>query len=143
MAYDPKRVAEKQVRRAQGATDDYRKGVENVSEAPTQKAKRKKDKYRNGVVAALDSGKWEAGLDSVTLEDWKKATAGKGADRYASGVEASAGKIEEFHREFGAFMEGHQARINQLPDATPEQRIQKMVENAKGIAKFQRRKSRR
>lgn len=143
MTYDPTAAAEKQVRRSQAASTDYVKGVMNVKEAPTQKAKRKKEKYRTGVLAALDSGKWEAGLDATTLDDWQKAAAGKGGDRYGAGVEAAKDKIGAFHQEFASFMSTHQARIDALPDTTPEQRLQKMVENAKGIAKFQRRRTRR
>lgn len=143
MSYDPARAAEKQIRRAQTAATDYVAGVRAVKESPTSKAKRKKDKYRNGVLAALDSGKWEAGLDSVSLQEWQEAAAKKGGDRYAAGVEAAAGKIQQFHAEFAAFMSSHQPRIDAMPDSTPEQRIAKMVENAKGMAKFQRLRARR
>lgn len=139
----PREIAEKQVRRSQGATEDYVRGVRGVTEAPTQKAKRKKEKLKNNFLNALNSGKWEAGLDAVTLEDWQRDTEGKGASRYGDGVAKAESKIIAFHEEFQPFLDAHKKKIDALPDSTPEQRMQKMVENAKGIAQFKRSRRRR
>lgn len=141
--YDPKKITEKQIRRAQNATQDYVSGVENVSESPTAKAAKKKDKMRAGINAAIDSGKWEDGLMSVSLEQWKERTAKKGGERYASGVADSADRVEEFHAEFAPFMASVQAKIDQMPDTTAEQRIARMVANAQALAKFRRSRRRR
>lgn len=141
--YDAAAVTAKQIRRAQGATTDYVAGVEAVDVSPTAQAAKKKDKMRAGINAAIDSGKWEEGLASVSLEDWKAAAVKKGGDRYASGVADSEAKTRAFHEEFSAFMVGHKAKIDAMPDTTQEQRMAKMLANAKGIAGFKRTRRRR
>lgn len=139
----PREIAEKQIRRSQAASEDYVKGVRNVEVAPTQQAKAKKAKLKNNFLQAVDSGKWEEGLDGVTLDDWKRAAEMKGGARYGQGVADAATKIEKFHEEFQPFVQGVKERINQMPDSTPDQRIAKMVENARAIAGFRRGRGRR
>lgn len=139
----PREIAEKQVRRSQAATEDYIRGVRAVTEAPTQKAKAKKDKLKQNFIAAVDSGKWEAGLDGTTLDDWQKATESKGGARYGSGVAESQEKIIAFHEEFQPFVEAVKKKIADMPDTTQEQRLQRMMENARSIAKFHRSRRRR
>lgn len=143
MTYDARKAVTKQIQRAQAATSDYVDGVMSVKEAPTQRAKRKLDKMKAGIIAAIDSGKVAEGLDSVSLEDWQKATSGKGGERYASGVAAAEDKSLAFHEQFATFMASHLSKIDAMPDLTAEQRIAKMVENARGISKFKRSRRRR
>lgn len=141
--YDAAKATEKQIRRAQNASTDYKDGVLSVTESPMAKAKKKKEKFKTNLNAAIDNGKWEAGLDSVSVEEWRELTAGKGAERYGSGVAAAEPKTRAFHEELAAFMVGHKAKIDAMPDATAEQRLAKMTENARGMAKFQRTRRRR
>lgn len=139
----PREIAEKQVRKAQASTEDYSRGVNSVTDSPTAKAAGKKDKLKANFLRAVDSGKWEEGLLATSLEDWKRATTGKGAERYGSGVAAAMDKTVAFHEEFQPFLTGVKETIDRMPDSTPEQRIQKMVENAKAISKFKRTRRRR
>lgn len=143
MAKDPKKIAEKQVRRAQEAAGDYLDGVRNVSESPTQKAKRKKDKLKSNFNAAVDSGKWEAGLDSVSKEEWIRLTETKGGARYASGVESASADIEAFHAEFGPIRDKIKAQADAMPDSTLEQRLARMQFVAREMAKHRRTRRRR
>lgn len=141
--YDPTKVTEKQIRRAQAATTDYTAGVQAVTESPTAKAAKKIDKMRAGFNAAIDSGKVADGLNAVTLDDWKNATTKKGGERYASGVSDSQDKVQAFHEELSSFMGPHLQKINSMPDTTPDQRLAKMMANAQGLAKFKRTRRRR
>jgi hypothetical protein len=136
-------TAEKQIRRSQEASGDYLKGVDSVTESPTKKAVAKKDKLKANWNKAIDDGKWADACEAVSVDEWKKKTKEKGGMRYAAGVEAAKDDIVAFHEEFGSFLDGHMATIDKLPDATPEQRIQKMVANARGIATFKRTQRRR
>ncbi len=143
MAYDPSKAAAKQVRRAQEASGDYVDGVRGVKVSPMQKAKAKKDKLKANFNASVDSGKWEAGLDGWSLEAWADVTAKKGGERYSSGVEAAREDIAAFHAEFAQHVERVKAIIDAMPDTTPEQRIQKMVANAREMGKYTRKARRR
>lgn len=143
MAYDPRKAAAKQIRRAQEASQDYVEGVKGVKVSPMQKAKAKQEKLKANFNAAVDSGKWAAGLDGWSLEAWADITAKKGGERYASGVEAARDDINAFHDEFSQHVERVKAVVDAMPDTTPEQRIQKMVTNARKMGEYSRRAKRR
>lgn len=143
MARDPSKIAEKQIRRAQEASGDYVDGVNAVAEAPGLKAVRKKDKMKSNFIKSLDDGKWENNTKAVTLEEWKSKAARKGGERYAPGVEAARDDIMAFHAEFQPFIASVKAELDNMPDATPEQRKTKMIANFERMSKFRRTRRRR
>lgn len=129
---------EKHARRLKQSTEDIRLGVERVTEAPTLKAAAKKDKMRAGVVAAIDSGKWERGLRRVSLEDWKRKTIDKGIGRIAAGIDGAAAKVEDFATKLLPFIDKQVADLKKMPDVTLEDSIARMTTFVRGMAKFQR-----
>ena len=139
----PAEIAEKQIRRAQAASGDYTAGVERTTKNPMQEAKKKKAKLKANFLKAVDDGKWEAGLDSVTEADWKRLTVEKGGARYGEGISKAAGKIAEFHQEFQPFIQAAADRVNAMPDTTLDERIAKSAAMQRAAAAFQRRRSRR
>ena len=143
MAKSAADIAAKQVRRAQEASQDYIAGVQGVNEAPGTRAVKKKDKLRANFIAAIDNGKWEANTAAVGKEEWIEATVSKGGARYASGVEAAKGKIEAFHAEFQPFVQQVKRELDNMPDATPEQREAKMLANVRKMRAFKRTRRRR
>ena len=141
--YDPGKATERQIRKAQASVTDYIDGVQGVTESPTLQASRKKEKMRAGINAALDSGKWEDGLLSVTLDSWKASTVKKGGERYASGIADSEEKTRAFHEEFSSFVGSVQDKVRQMPDTTLDQRLQRMMENARAMSRFKRTRRRK
>lgn len=139
----PAQIADKQVRRAQAAGPDYLAGVDAVTQAPGELAAAKVDKMRNGVLNAIDSGKWGNNVAAVSIETWKNKTKTKGGRNYAQGVSDAKQTIQDFHAEFQPFLQGVQAKVAAMPDNTLEDRIQRMTTNAREIAKFQRTTRRR
>lgn len=136
----PDEFQEKHARRLKGATEDIRKGVERVTEAPTLKAAAKKDKMRANLNKALDDGKWERGLKRVTLEDWKSKMIDKGVGRIAAGIDAAAPKVREFASELLPHIDKVQAEIKGMPDVSLEDNINRMTTFIRGMAKFTRTK---
>lgn len=132
------KIAQKQIRNAQNATQDYVDGIDGVDSAPGQAAVKKKDKLRNNFNAAIDSGKWANNTAAVSLDEWKKAAKEKGGERFGPGVAKAADDIIAFHEDFGPKRDRLQAEIDAMPDATPEQREQKMLANKRGMAKLKR-----
>lgn len=134
----PDEFQEKHARRLKGATEDIRRGVERVSEAPTKLAAAKKDKMRAGIVAAIDSGKWERGLNRVSLEDWKRQMVDKGVGRIAAGVDGAADKIKNFAAELLPFVDNEVKKVKGMPDVTLEDNINRMTSFVRGMSKFKR-----
>jgi hypothetical protein len=135
----PEDFADKLIRRGSAAVEDYKKGVADVSVAPTVLAVKKLDKMRQRFLDAMDTGKVKRRMEGVSLEDWKNATLTKGSSRIASGLTASKDKIIEFASEFLPFQESIVSKANVMPDTTMEDSINKMVYVVRETAKFQRR----
>ncbi|MFQ6008225.1 MAG: hypothetical protein ACE5K8_04660 [Candidatus Zixiibacteriota bacterium] len=135
----PDEFVEKHARRLKAATDDIRRGVEKVTEAPTLKAAAKAVKMRERLMAAIDSGKWERGLKRVSLEEWKDKMITKGVGRIAAGVDGSAAKIRAFAEELLPHIDAGVSQVKKMPDVTLEDNIQRMTAMVRHMAKFQRR----
>lgn len=140
MKASPQEIAAKWAQRAAAAQGDYASGIASVSQAPGQAAAAKAEKYRQGVTASVD--KWRERTQAVSLSEWQTAAIQKGAPRFATGVSAAEGKMAGFLSEFGPHLDAVTAKVRGMPDTTPEQRIQRMVEQVRGTAAFRRRGSR-
>lgn len=141
-ARDPMAVTQKQIQKAQAATGDYTAGVQAVTASPTQAAVAKQAKMLQNLTAAVNNGKWAAGLNAVSLDDWKNATVNKGGARYAAGVAAAQDKILAFQQQWQPFVAAAAAKVNAMPDLTLEDRLNKMTAMAREAAKFQRQRRR-
>lgn len=130
--------AEKWARRMQNATQDIEKGINRVTEAPTAKAARKADKMKANLIKAIDSGKWQAGLEKVTLSDWKNAAIKKGIPRISQGVTEAQPKVAQFAGELLTYQDGLQSEIDSMPDLTLEDSIARMTAWTRGMAKFKK-----
>ena len=131
-------ATEKHARRLKGATEDIRRGVQRVTEAPGQAAAAKQEKFRQNLMAAIDSGKWARRVASVSLGEWQTLMADKGIPRIAAGVDASAGKIEDFFSQLFAHQEGLERKVQSMPDLTLEDSINRMTTWVRGMSEFQR-----
>lgn len=132
----PQQITDKLIRNATNAVQDYRNGVNAVVDNPMQKAIAAIPKMRNNFNAAVDSGKVQAGMASVGINQWKKQTAGVGGDRYAPGITAAASKILAFQQQVGPFRDALRQQLASMPTDTLEQRLAKMVANAQGMHMF-------
>ena len=136
----PEQIAEKQMRRTKAATQDMVAGVNNVTVAPGKQAVAKKQKAIQNWNDAMNSGKWEKGLNRVSLEDWKKSMIEKGVGRVSAGVDASKDKLVSFYSELLPFQADLSKKIENLPDLTVEDSIQRSATWIRGMANFRKNK---
>jgi len=134
----PREAQEKHARRLKGATEDIRRGVQKVTEAPGVKAAAKEEKMRANLLAALDSGKWKNRVAAVPLEEWKDKMLNKGVGRIAAGVDEAAGDIENFFGELFEHQDGLARDLENMPDLTLEDNINRMTQYVRGMAEFKR-----
>ncbi len=133
---DPIKVTEKQIRNAANGAPAYVESIRDVKEAPGAKAVRKADKYKQNTLAAVD--KWKENTGAVSLQEWQEAAATKGGERFAPGIEAARSKILAFQQQFQPFVDGVKKELDAMPDATPDQREQKMLANVRKMRTFKR-----
>lgn len=124
-----------------GATEKIKRGIQNVTESPTQKAANRSDAYLLGVQRAVANGKYRDGLMAVTLEDWKRAALDKGVGRIAGGAVAAKGKFADFMTQFLPHIQSGLQALASMPRGTLEENINRAVSMMRHNATFQRRRS--
>lgn len=140
MAKSAQQVAAEWRKGLTNSASKIRDGVMAVTSSPMMKAAQQADAMLAGVQRAVESGKWQEGLASVSLEEWKTATAEKGVQRLVSGATAAEGKVVEFMSQLLPYTERVSAQIAAMPSATQEDRRQKMLTNFDLMTQFKFRK---
>ena len=135
---DATEYAQKWKENLDNSTARIKAQVAKVTVSPTLEAIKKKDKMKANIVKAIDNGKWERGLRSVTLEDWKDKMINVGVDRIPTGTASAQPKMKTFGEKLLAYEAGLQAKIKGMPDLTLEQNISRMVTFVKGMSEFQK-----
>lgn len=138
MPKNPNDIAKKWARNLGQSGESIRSGVMGVTESPTQKAAQRADAYMQGVQRAVTDGKWQAGLNRVSTEDWRRAMLDKGLPRIASGASNGTPKMEAFMGEFLPHLE--EGRRNLPARGGLENNIQRMVQMVQHNASFRRRR---
>lgn len=129
---------EKHARRLKAAVEDVRKGIDRVTESPTEKAAAKQDKMLTNLTAAVNSGKWAAGLKRVSLDDWKRKTRDVGVNRIAAGIDAAKTKVIAFAEELLPHIDRGQEKIKAMPDVTLDDNINRMVAFTRHMSELKR-----
>lgn len=114
----PEEFQEKHARRLSGALEDIRRGVENVTVNPMEKAVKAIPKMRQGFLNSIDSGKVEAGFKRVTLEAWKRDMLEKGVDRIPVGIEKAKDKVIAFASQLLPHIDTGLTELSKKPDVT-------------------------
>lgn len=127
MAKTSAEATEKWQRNMRASTEDIRKGIDRVEVAPTKLAADQIDKMRIKLMEAFESGRVEAGLRGVSLEDWKTAFKDVGVGRIAAGVDKAEGKMKDFFDFLLPHVAAGQAKIKAMPSTTLEDNIQRMT----------------
>lgn len=119
-----------------GATEKMKAGINSVTEAPTMKAARRIDAMVAGVQRAAASGKTQAALEAVTVEDWRKQMLDKGVPRVASGAVAAKPKVAAFADQFIPWLQAGQRKLESMPRGDLETNLNRMMENARHNSQF-------
>lgn len=131
---------EKHARRLTAAVQDVKTGIDKVTVNPCELAAAKQDKMLANLTAAVQDGRWAAGLKRVSLEDWKAKARDVGANRIAAGIAAAKAKVVAFAEQLLPHIDAGQAKIKTMSDITLEDNIQRMVEFTRHMATFKRTK---
>jgi len=131
---------EKHARRLTAAVEDVRKGIDRVTENPCEKAAGKEAKMLANLTAAVQDGKWAAGLKRVSLEDWKKKARDVGAGRIAAGINAAKEKVIDFAEQLLPHIDAGKNKIKTMPDITLEDNIARMTSFVRHMSEFKRTK---
>jgi hypothetical protein len=129
---------DKHARRLKGAVEDMRRGIDRVTESPTEKAAAQQDKMLMRLTAAVQNGKWAAGLKRVSLDAWKKQARDVGVNRVAAGIDAAKDKVVAFAEALLPHIDRQKAKIANMPSVTLDDNINRMNTFIRGMAEFRR-----
>lgn len=134
----PEEFQEKHARRLKAATEDMRRGVERVSEAPGKKAAEKVDKWVAAITSSETQQKWARRVASVSLDDWKQKMISKGIGRVAAGIDAAAPKTIEFATKLIEHQNRGLTALERMPDLTLEDSVNRAATWIRHMANFKR-----
>lgn len=138
MAKDPVSIAKKWAGNLSAATQAIQQGVQAVTTSPTQSAAAQSNAYLAGVQRAVSTGKWQAGLQRVTLQDWQQAMIQKGIPRIGSGATQAVPKFTAFMQQFLPYVQQGLQQLASQPRGTLDQNIQRAVFMMNWNAQFRR-----
>lgn len=138
MQTDATVVAQRWAQNLGGSTDKVKAGIMAVQQSPTEKAAAQQNAYVQGVQAAASSGKWQRGLQRVTLAQWQQAAISKGLMRIGAGAQAALPKMQSFLSQWLPYMQQAQQRLASTPRGSYEQNKQRMIAQIDFAHGFQR-----
>jgi len=135
---NPTQFREKHARNLKNSLTDIERGVSNVTVAPTAQAAAKSEKMLKNLTAAVTSGKWADRLKSVDLPTWQEKMINKGIPRISGGIDAAAGKVEDFASQLLPAVDAARNKIKSMPDLTLDDNINRMTAYVRDMAKFKK-----
>lgn len=140
MAKNAADIASKWARNLGTSVNEIKAGVQAVTTSPTAQAAQRADAYLSGVQQAVSSGKWQAGLNRVTLQDWQNAMINKGLNRIAGGATQAQGKFQDFMSQLLPHIEAGQRALSATPRGDLTTNINRAVQFMQHMAAFKRSK---
>lgn len=135
-------IATKWQRNLTSAIPSIKAGVMAVTQSPMAKAATKADAYVEGVRRAVDSGKWQEGLNSVSLADWQNRTANAGTERISRGASDAVNKVAAFQTQLKPTTDRIRAAVDAMPSGSLEDSIARSAAAIRMMAEFRFRKPR-
>lgn len=114
----------------------YIDGVRSTDVNPMQEAIKAIPRYLAGVQAAVSDGRLEAGLASVSKAQWAEKAEKIGAPRIASGVDAGEASFNAFLSAFIPEQQRITQEVRAMPANTLEERLQRMMAQARATAQL-------
>lgn len=134
----PSEFQEKHARRLKASIEDVRRGIDRVTESPTEKAAAKQDKMLMNLTAAVNSGKWAAGLKRVSLDDWKRKARDIGVNRIAAGIDGAKEKVITFAEQLLPHIDRGLDKIKGMSDITLDDNINRMTTFIRHMSELKR-----
>jgi len=130
-------VANKWSTNLSNATPQMQKGVMGVTTAPTALAAANPQAYLAGVQQAVNSGKWAAKLNAVSLGTWQQQYVTKGIPRVQQAASTDKPKVQAAFTPLLNYVYNARDQINStMPRGTLQQNLQRMMAMATAMAQY-------
>lgn len=130
-------VAQKWSTNLSAATPQMTAGVQGVQTSPTQLAAANPGAYLAGVQNAVNSGKWQAKLNSVSLGTWQQAYITKGIPRVQQAATTDKQKVQNAFTPLLNYVYNARDQVNAtMPRGTLQQNIQRSVAMMQAMSQY-------
>lgn len=133
----PERSAAKYARNAAAAQQDWKEGVEAVTDNPMAKAAAADGKWQTNVSAPDAREKFKRNVGRVSADEWKTRTT-QATGRYAQGVAGAEGKMLKHQQEIAGHMDALRRKIDAMPNVTPADKDARMLAWSQGMRQYRR-----
>ena len=113
--------------------DRWLKHVTNPSRNPIAAAIAAEEKWKNGMQEAIAKGRWKKGMQNADVDMMMETLKAQGTGAYINGVQVRREKMKKKIVKLQALVSAHVTAMDSLPDATPQQRRDKMLKNLDGM----------
>lgn len=129
-------IAAKWRQNLSNAGPTYKAGVQAVTVSPTQQAKKQAEKMVRNLKASVDSGKYAAACDAVTLPDWQSACIEQGAARLVDGAAHGETDMTRYLEVALPVIRRLASEVRAMPDGTEAEREARLLAFVRGMRKF-------
>lgn len=126
-------MAEKLIRRATQAGDDWVKGVQNPSADFKEAGIRAAGKHKTRTMEALNEDRYRKGLAKVDVNEAIDTAVRVGASGYSAGVQAREAKIKRVMSDLSPRIAAVKRAIDAMPQDTDAQREQRLLAARKNM----------
>lgn len=135
----PQQYADRWTQGLSGASQRINDGIDGVTVAPSQQAIKAQAKMLANVTQAINNGKWAAGLNKISLQDWQTAMKTKGVPRIATGAQAANSKMAAFAANLIPYQNTLQSKVKAMPNMTLQDNVARSTAWILGMAQFKNR----
>lgn len=139
MALNTQAILEKWKRNSTADPNALIRGADSVTESPTAKAARSKDKMLRKITEAVTSGRYEQACNAVTLGDWQQAFKTKGVRNYTAGVQGISQKAAKAMADQQQYAEAVKQEVAAMPTDTDAQAEEKCLAVIRKMRQYGRR----
>jgi hypothetical protein len=132
----PTEYAEKWKRRLSQSTEDIRRGVNKVTQAPGAQAAQQQEAMLRNVTESVTSGRWGRKVAAVTLDQWKGAALDKGLARIPSGAQAAEQKMARVATTLLPAVDAAAQKARAMPKVTLEDSIARAASFIRDMRQF-------
>lgn len=126
-------VAQKWSQNLMAAVPSITAGVNGVQTSPTQLAANNVQGYLTGVQNAVATGRWQSGLQSVSLQDWKNAMLNKGVPHIQTGATQGQAKVQSA---FGPLLDYIYNGRDQINASNPRGTLQQNIARSQAMITY-------
>lgn len=130
---DAARMLDKYQRRTQAAGADYVAGVNNPKRSFKAAAIAANGKWKNRVQEAIQQDNFAKGMNGVNEQEAIATATADGGAAYTAGVAKRIPKVQRAFATIAPQINSVSQRVQGMPQDTPQQREQRMLENLRGM----------